>query len=137
MASATRTGKPLAPDFPIGSAAIKARWICEQGHQQLKEELGLDHFDGRSWTGPPPTRADDDDRPRLPAIPPPQAGQRGKKNPRPTAATKPARDPAGHPLSPRTAAVRSLSPLSQILINRKSAKVVLVPDRESRIVVRK
>ena len=24
---------------------------CEQAHQQLKEELGLDHFEGRSWTG--------------------------------------------------------------------------------------
>jgi SRSO17 transposase len=33
------------------AAAIKARWVCEQGHQQLKEELGLDHFEGRSWTG--------------------------------------------------------------------------------------
>jgi SRSO17 transposase len=32
-------------------AAIKARWACEQGHQQLKEELGLDHFEGRSWFG--------------------------------------------------------------------------------------
>lgn len=31
--------------------AIKARWACEQAHQQLKEELGLDHFEGRSWTG--------------------------------------------------------------------------------------
>lgn len=30
---------------------IKARWICEQAHQQMKEELGLDHFEGRSWTG--------------------------------------------------------------------------------------
>jgi len=30
---------------------IKARWSCEQGHQQLKEELGLDHFEGRSWHG--------------------------------------------------------------------------------------
>ncbi len=30
---------------------IKARWICEQAHQQLKEELGLGHFEGRSWTG--------------------------------------------------------------------------------------
>ena len=30
---------------------IKARWVCEQAHQQLKEELGLDHFEGRSWTG--------------------------------------------------------------------------------------
>jgi SRSO17 transposase len=32
-------------------ACIKARWSCEQGHQQLKEELGLDHFEGRSWHG--------------------------------------------------------------------------------------
>ncbi len=31
--------------------AIKARWSCEQAHQQLKEELGLDHFEGRSWRG--------------------------------------------------------------------------------------
>jgi SRSO17 transposase len=31
--------------------AIKARWVCEQAHQQLKEELGLGHFEGRSWTG--------------------------------------------------------------------------------------
>jgi len=23
----------------------------EQAHQQLKEELGLDHFEGRTWTG--------------------------------------------------------------------------------------
>ena len=33
------------------AAAIKARWVCEQAHQQLKEEFGLDHFEGRSWTG--------------------------------------------------------------------------------------
>ena len=33
------------------AAIIKARWVCEQAHQQLKEELGLDHFEGRSWTG--------------------------------------------------------------------------------------
>ena len=30
---------------------IKARWVCEQAHQQMKEELGLDHFEGRSWAG--------------------------------------------------------------------------------------
>lgn len=28
-----------------------ARWVCEQAHRQLKEERGLDHFEGRSWTG--------------------------------------------------------------------------------------
>ena len=33
------------------ASVIKARWVCEQAHQQLKEELGLDHFEGRSWTG--------------------------------------------------------------------------------------
>jgi SRSO17 transposase len=33
------------------AAAIKARWSCEQAHQQLKEELGLDHFEGRTWLG--------------------------------------------------------------------------------------
>ena len=29
----------------------KSRWPAEQGYQQLKEELGLDHFEGRSWRG--------------------------------------------------------------------------------------
>ena len=33
------------------AASIKARWVCEQMHQQLKDELGLDHFEGRSWRG--------------------------------------------------------------------------------------
>jgi SRSO17 transposase len=33
------------------AATIKARWSCEQAHQQLKEELGLDHFEGRTWLG--------------------------------------------------------------------------------------
>jgi len=30
---------------------IHQRWQVEQGYQQLKEELGLDHFEGRSWKG--------------------------------------------------------------------------------------
>jgi SRSO17 transposase len=29
----------------------KSRWPVEQGYQQLKEEWGLDHFEGRSWRG--------------------------------------------------------------------------------------
>lgn len=33
------------------AASVKARWVCEQAHQQMKEELGLDHFEGRSWQG--------------------------------------------------------------------------------------
>jgi SRSO17 transposase len=43
----------VAPDADLKTlaATIKARWVCEQAHQQLKEELGLDHFEGRSWKG--------------------------------------------------------------------------------------
>jgi SRSO17 transposase len=43
----------LPPGTPLRAlaAAIKARWVCEQAHQQLKQELGLSHFEGRSWTG--------------------------------------------------------------------------------------
>jgi len=29
----------------------KARWKIEQDYRELKEELGLDHFEGRSWMG--------------------------------------------------------------------------------------
>ena len=41
------------PDTPLEilAALIKARWVCEQMHQQRKDELGLDHFEGRSWRG--------------------------------------------------------------------------------------
>jgi SRSO17 transposase len=42
---------PAKADLRTLAATIKARWICEQAHQQLKEELGLDHFEGRSWQG--------------------------------------------------------------------------------------
>ena len=42
---------PADTNLTALAAAIKARWVCEQAHQQLKEELGLDHFEGRSWRG--------------------------------------------------------------------------------------
>jgi SRSO17 transposase len=29
----------------------KLRWRVEQNYQQLKEELGLDHYEGRGWAG--------------------------------------------------------------------------------------
>jgi SRSO17 transposase len=41
----------LPPDTPPDrlAAVIKARWVCEQAHQQMKEELGLDHLECRNW----------------------------------------------------------------------------------------
>lgn len=45
------TNHPANASLKTIAGAIKARWSCEQVHQQLKEELGLDHFEGRSWRG--------------------------------------------------------------------------------------
>lgn len=43
----------LPVDTPLVHAVElwKSRWHVEQGYQHLKEELGLDHFEGRSWPG--------------------------------------------------------------------------------------
>jgi SRSO17 transposase len=43
----------LPADTPLADLIVLAhqRWKVEQGYQQLKEELGLDHFEGRSWRG--------------------------------------------------------------------------------------
>jgi SRSO17 transposase len=44
-------------NLPAGTSRIRAvrlwrsRWPVEQGYQQMKEELGLDHHEGRSWRG--------------------------------------------------------------------------------------
>ena len=45
------TSHPPGTSLDQLAVAIKARWCCEQAHQQLKEELGLDHYEGRSWRG--------------------------------------------------------------------------------------
>ena len=43
----------LPPETKLVDLArvIKARWACEQGHEQLNQEVGLSHFEGRSWLG--------------------------------------------------------------------------------------
>jgi SRSO17 transposase len=51
------TIKYAVSNLPAGTSRLRAvrlwksRWPVEQGYQQLKEELGLDHFEGRSWLG--------------------------------------------------------------------------------------
>lgn len=93
------------------AAAIKARWVCEQAHQQLKEELGLDHFEGRSWTGL--------HRHALMAM---MAyaflqsrrlarARRGKNAARSAASAKPAGSPTSHPRGACAAATRALPAL--------------------------
>ena len=63
----------------ILTAAIKARWVCEQAHQQLKEELGLDHFEWAIMDRPAPTRPDvHDGLLRLFPVPAPHGDRRKK-----------------------------------------------------------
>lgn len=93
------------------AGAIKARWICEQAHQQLKEELGLDHFEGRSWTGlhrhafmTMIAYAFLQSR-RL------KQAKREKKNPGSATTANHASDPGSHHLQARTAASNAMSAL--------------------------
>lgn len=99
------------------AGAIKARWICEQAHQQLKEELGLDHFEGRSWTGlhrhalmTMIAYAFLQSR-RL------KQAKREKKNPGPAASADLASGPRGHHRGLRRATINTVSalpPLAQL-----------------------
>lgn len=121
----------LSADTPIKQlvGAIKARWVCEQPHQQLKEELGLDHFEGRSWKG----------LHRhalmsmialafLQSLRLKQA-KGGKKNLGPTAETEPAGNKAGYHRPPDQTAGQAM-PSLRLPTHRpsqpKSAKVALV-----------
>lgn len=103
----------LPADTPLKrlAAAVKARWVCEQAHQQLKEEIGLDHYEGRSWTGL--------HRHALMTMIAyaflqsqrlAQAG-REKKSRRPASSAQPARDPARHHRRARPAAASALPAL--------------------------
>lgn len=105
----------LPADTPIKqlAGAIKARWVCEQAHQQLKEELGLDHFEGRSWQGLHKhclmcmiALAFLQSR-RL------KQAKGGKKNPRPAATAKPASRASGYHRSTRATAANPMPALPQ------------------------
>ena len=111
---------PAAMDLRALAATIKARWICEQAHQQLKEELGLDHFEGRSWHGlhrhalmTMIAYAFLQHR-RL------TKGQRKKKNLRATAPTNVANRPASHRRPAHATKSSTMSVLSK-MDRRKSA----------------
>src|SRR3978361_164692 len=102
---------PADTALKVLAATVKARWICEQAHQQMKEELGLDHFEGRSWIGL-------HRHARITRIAYAflrscllEQASGGKKNPRPTASTNAARGAAGRHLLHRTTPPDPMSPL--------------------------
>jgi hypothetical protein len=70
---------PAGMDLRSLAATIKARWICEQAHQQLKEELGLDHFEGKVVAWSSSSCAHDHDRLCIPPTSPARKSEAGKK----------------------------------------------------------
>jgi SRSO17 transposase len=40
-----------APSLRPAVHAARGRWKIEQDYRELKDELGLDHFEGRGWLG--------------------------------------------------------------------------------------
>ena len=112
---------PAKTELRILAATIKARWICEQAHQQLKEELGLDHFEGRSWQGlhrhalmTMIAYAFLQYR-RL------KTARREKKNQRAAAATDIARRAPGYPRTYRSAATATMPALPKMDLQRAAA----------------
>jgi SRSO17 transposase len=41
----------MAPSLRSAVHAARGRWKVEQDYRELKDELGLDHFEGRGWQG--------------------------------------------------------------------------------------
>ena len=43
----------ISPDADIANLVrlVKIRWRIERDYQEMKDELGLDHYEGRSWQG--------------------------------------------------------------------------------------
>jgi SRSO17 transposase len=112
---------PAKTELRTLASTIKARWISEQAHQQLKEELGLDHFEGRSWQGlhrhalmTMIAYAFLQYR-RLKTV------RREKKNQRPAAAPNLARRASGHPRTHRSTTASAMPALRKMDLQRTAA----------------
>src|SRR5206468_7212402 len=42
---------PSKTSLPALARLAKLRWPVERDYQEMKQEIGLDHFEGRSWRG--------------------------------------------------------------------------------------
>jgi hypothetical protein len=72
----------------------KIHWRVEHDYRELKTALGLDHFEGRIWSGWHPPRHPGHRRPAVPH-PAPQRPRSGCAGPQPPPGPAPAAGPAG------------------------------------------
>src|SRR5262249_4484174 len=112
---------PAKTDLRTSATTIKARWVCEQAHQQMKEELGLDHFEGRSWQGlhrhalmTMIVSASPQHRRR-------ETEGRKKKNKRPAASANLPRRTPRHPRTLRSTTAAAMPALSKMDLQRAAA----------------
>jgi SRSO17 transposase len=108
---------PAKMDLLTLAATIKARWVCEQAHQQLKEGS----FRGTILARPTPSCAHDDDRVRLPPASPPRNSKAGKKNQRAAAPADSASRAPRHPRTHRSTTAAAMPALPKMDLQRAAA----------------
>src|SRR5262249_18593889 len=109
---------PAKTNLRTLAATIKARWVCEQAHQQLKEELGLDHCEAQSWKGIPRHVLMTMTAYAFLQYPPLATARRKKKNQRPPAPANSARRTSRHSRSLGTTASTAMSTLPKMDLQR-------------------
>src|SRR5262249_5446741 len=112
---------PAKTDLPTLAATIKARWICEQAHQQLKEELGLDPLGGRSCKALHRLALRTRTPSASPQHRPPATPRRKKKNQRAPAPADFASRAPRHPRTHRSTTAATMPALSKMDLQRAAA----------------
>ena len=112
---------PAATDLRTLAATIKARWICEQAHQQIERGTRPRSLRRAILARSSPPCAHDDASLRLPAAPSPQISEAGKKNQWTAASTQFAVRPPRHRHPHRSTAAETMPALPKMDWQRKAA----------------
>jgi SRSO17 transposase len=112
---------PAKTELRTLAATIKARWICEQAHQQSERRTRSRSLRGPIMARPSPSCAHDDDRLRLPPASPPSSNRAEKKNQRAPASANFARRAPRHSRTLRSTTAAAMPALSKMDLQRAAA----------------